>query len=250
MLRAMIIVLVCVAGGISQAAETDARLIDRLVFEGVHTFEAGDIRTALASRVDVVRAERPPVDRFGLLRAIERTVTLGYRHSGFQSATVNAALDEAADRVTVRVEEGPRHKCGTVKVAGGEGISAQALVEAVVSRTTEGDPLWQEGEPAPLDDLTRQKMRERVQQAFAREGFFSPRFDLQIETPPGQEVAALVIAVKNVGPRAQIGEIKVAGAKRDDQAAVILHLGLATGQPLDSRLPDRIGRSCSSPDAT
>jgi hypothetical protein len=238
----MVAVVWIACAGVIAGETSDSRAIDQLVFQGVKSFNADDIRKALTCDVDVTRAERSPADRAGLLRAIERTVELGFRHSGFGSPKVAASYDESTDRITAVIVEGPRHLCGSVRITGDKGAPTQALIESLTTSVGKKDALWQQGEPAPLDDETTKQMRQRVAEALANEGFFSPTFDLEIEAPREQEQATLVVDIKDAGPRAQIGEINVIGTERDDQATVVRHLGLGSGQPLDSRLPDRIHR--------
>ena len=243
MLRpAVMVAIVCAAcSGALAAEKNSSRAIDRLVFEGVRSFEADDIRQALTCDVHVVRAERFPADRAALLGAIERTVELGYRHSGFRAAKITASYDEGSDRITVRVDEGPRHRSGNVRVVGKD-VLPQAIKDLLTTDAGDNEAVWCQGEPVPFDDLTSKEIRERIAESLARQGRFSPKFEMFIDAPPAQEQASLVVKIDDPGPRAEIGQIHVVGAKRDDQAAVVRHLGLASGQLLDSGLADAIAK--------
>ena len=63
--------------------------------------------------------------------------------------------------------------------------------------------------------------------------------DVRIAAAAEAEVAKLEIAIKDEGPRAEIGEITFSGNQRDSEAEILHYLDLHPG-PLRSRSPRRI----------
>src|SRR5947199_325749 len=75
-------------------------------------------RLAIPSDFDVLLAAHPGASLEGYLRAIEVSTLLGYHHSGFRDAQVQARYDEQQQRIVVGVNEGNWHLCGDVKITG------------------------------------------------------------------------------------------------------------------------------------
>ncbi len=219
---------------------TRARIIDHLVFEGVKSFDVKELRDTLSRDVDVVAAERPHVAPEFFLKAVERTLTLGYQHSGFRDVRVKASYEQDSNRTVVRIQEGHRHVCGEVKIVGCQRIKPDVIVACITEAVDTDEILWPVGQSVPYDEVTRGAIRDRLRQTFCAAGFFKTEFDIDINVEGDNKRAALLVNVRDEGPQARIGEITVEGANRDGPAEVLRFLSLDRGQPFDSLLPTRI----------
>jgi hypothetical protein len=219
---------------------TRIKNIDHLVFEGLQSFDVKELRDTLSRDVDVVAAERSHVAPESFLKAVERTLTLGYQHSGFRDVSVNASYEQDGNRTVVRIQEGQRQLCGEVKIVGCQRIKPDAIVACITEAVDPDEILWPIGRNVPYDETTHRAIRERLQQAFCAAGFCNTKFDIEIKVEIDAKRAALIVNIRDEGPPARIGQITVEGAKRDGAAEVLRYLSISHGQPFDSLLPTRI----------
>src|SRR5262245_22552995 len=162
-----------------------ARDIDRLVFEGVDSIPTHVVKNVLRCDFEIVQAAHPDAAQSTFLRAVETTLLLAYRHSGFRDAQVTAQYDEQQQRIVIRVIEGPRHWCGGVTFAGAEPALAAAIQKSVTQSEKDEKAPWRDDRPAPFDDLTAREIRSRVSAAFASHGFLFPSFGATVTAPAG-----------------------------------------------------------------
>jgi hypothetical protein len=113
------------AGGASLGERGD---LDRIEFEGVTTFTGEALRQGLAQNAGFLLASHPqaPLDRF--LETLQQKVLTGYQKGGFPLATVTTSLEANTGKVRLRISEGPRYRCGMVRVTGAEPALATALI--------------------------------------------------------------------------------------------------------------------------
>src|SRR6476660_9068165 len=118
--------------GVSALGTEPAQLREpgQLWLQGVEQVGADDIRRALVHDFDVALASHPDASLSRYLRAVEASILLGYRHSGFRDATVGARYDEEQERIVVSVNEGDRHVCGQIKSDGAQHADTDALIRA------------------------------------------------------------------------------------------------------------------------
>lgn len=213
---------------------------ENLVFEGVQAFDHREVRAALQSNFSAAFAAHPGAPLADYLQAIERTMSLGYQHSGFGRAAIKASYDVTQNKVVVRASEGPRHVCGDVEITGCLQPSADALRKCLTSPDDAQGVLWKPGHATPFDELTLAEIRRQLSDTLAATGFLSPQFDVQVVAPTGQPTAKLLVAIQSEGPRGEIGKIVVTGNKRDAADTLLRHVHMRTGQSYDSQLSQRI----------
>jgi hypothetical protein len=218
------------------------RQIDRIAFEGIEAFELQQVREILAIDFDLWVAAHPKNKLPNYLKAIEEVLGGGYRRCGFPRAEIQASYHERLQRIGVRVVEGVRYRCGDVRVVGAKQMPVEQLVESVTEDASISKIIWKKGAPAPFDEVTAQLTRKRIADAFANEGFLSPKFDSKIWTGVGADAAIMEISVIDEGPRASVGTVYVFGTKRDASDDVLKYLNLHTGKPLDARMQSDVPR--------
>ncbi len=102
--------------------------LERIEFEGVHTFNIEDIRNALAQSAGFLLASHPEAPPGPYLEILRQKVLAGYQQNGFPNARVSAEFNPATEGVRVRVTEGARYRCGKVQVIGIKGEPARVIV--------------------------------------------------------------------------------------------------------------------------
>ena len=90
----------------------------RLSITGTQTFTEGEIRHALRADLDYLVASHPEATLAECLAALENRVRVGYLYCGFPDVAVQARFDASAGRIVAKVTEGPRFRCGALRVTG------------------------------------------------------------------------------------------------------------------------------------
>lgn len=229
-------VAVSVASRLPAESSRHLRNPDELVLEGIQSFEHESIRNVLQSNFDLIVASRPNTPLADYLTTLKNVVSIGFQHSGFASAKVETAYDKARGKIIVRVDECSRRICRNVKVTGAGDELAQAITSALTTHEEPDNILWREGHPVPYDKRTGEEIQRRITAVIAQAGYVRASFKIAISDGADRDSALLDIAISDLGPHAEIGEIVVTGTKRDDAAAVLRHLDLHSGQQLDDRL--------------
>lgn len=217
-----------------------ARDIERMVFTGVSGFDQAEVRRALHADFDLALAAHPGKDLFEYLALLEKTVTTGYRHCGFPDASIEVLYNHTRERVEVRVEEGPRFRCGDLTITGNRLVPTEAIVEALTQSSSTIRTLWKPECAAPFDVETRDELRRIVREAHATVGCFSPEFDIEIRRQPDSGTAALAVTIRDEGPQTVVGRIEVPGAKRDSTADIVRFLELEPGMPFGTNLTRKL----------
>ena len=101
---------------------------DRIVFEGLRTFSAAEIRHALAVKPSFLLASHPQANLGALLGALKTMVASGYQASGCPDVAVQVTYDAPAPAIRVRVTEGPRFTAGQIRVNGARKMETNEIV--------------------------------------------------------------------------------------------------------------------------
>jgi outer membrane protein assembly factor BamA len=218
------------------------RDVNRLVFQGLSTFPASEIRDELSKDFDVLGAERPEISMRDYLRTLEKQVRSGYRHHGFGDAKVEAVHDPSKQQIVVKVDEGRRFRCRDVQIVGAKFVPAAKIIAALTEDPKPSRILWKKGDPVRFDELAESAIRKRIEEAFGEAGFLSPQFSVITSPTSDGESCDLTVTVASEGPRAMLGKIDVTGTKRDSVEDVVKYLDLEPGMPYDSDLEYRLHR--------
>jgi hypothetical protein len=108
--------------------------VDNLVFEGIKTFTADQIRHALAVKSSYLLAAHPQANLRPFLEDLQSKVLTGYQAAGFPDARVEVTFDRKDSRAHVKVTEGPRFFCGKIRVVGNKSSSSRQLVRWFTTR--------------------------------------------------------------------------------------------------------------------
>ena len=204
--------------------------------DGVEKVSERDILAALLIDFDVTLAAHPNAPLDGYLRAVETSTLLGYRHSGFRDAVVAATFDEQQSQIVMRVNEGPRYFSWRREYYRRKNPPAHRFTHLDDHATDEQRTPGVKGRPVPFDFATTREIIVRLKSAFAQpKAFFGLRFPPRTQPEPIR-TATLKMAVKDEGPRAEIGQITINGNERDSDADLLQYLNLQPGQHYDSNL--------------
>jgi hypothetical protein len=233
----------------------DMGSVDRLDIAGCRFTTPERLKETLARDLDFLLAAEPAAALDPLLKVICRRLEAGHRRAGFAEATVEALPNLQTRRIVVSVKEGPRYRAGPVRLNGHCSIAPRDLArwlstphpvvrddariawkpaEGLVAIDDFGEkPIWIPGEPARFNNWSREQLLRQVHLAFAEFGFFFPKLKVEIVPVRDRGLAELVVEVNDEGPPGVIGSIEVVGAERHSPDAILQHLQLATGQPLN-----------------
>ena len=152
----------------------DLRDLDRVVFTGVESFDAADIRRVLAYDFNTILAGHPGADLQHFVETLEKQIAAGYRHAGFPDAAIRAVANEGLHRIEVRVIEGPRYRCGDLKVI--DMLPAEpSILAALIANADVLSGILKKGQLVPFDETTL-AVHERERRAqFADAGYCQPR---------------------------------------------------------------------------
>jgi hypothetical protein len=269
------LLLICLARtSLVIAAPTDDESVRdplHVVFEGVTSFDAVQIRKRLALDVEMQVASHPNNSQSDFLKKLEERVITGYRDSGFPKVRATARLDAKQRKMIVRVEEGARYRCSKVRVIGLVPDDAEALVAALTEKshaiydlpvavphddgTTQtvwetvngvpaklANPLWKVGEPASFDKSVLTWVDTRLFQWFWARGRVFAKHHAEIKVDDGTNTAVLVVTIDDPGVPTTIGEIVVQGAEKNSADDILKFLEIRPRMRLDARTEARLYR--------
>jgi|GEM_PF-7036906 len=241
-------------------------------FVGCKTFSVEELRIALIGDSKLSQPRHPHSERTDLLRIAPERLESGYYAAGFADATVRAeiAKNKDGDLVRFHINEGRRYKQGAVQIIAefpknkGKFFSEKKLRqfltqeqcvqpgtlimqqpgEEYAKRLTEyymarlaGEtikPTWEVGQTLNYSSSVREKLKERIEQAFALQGFFHPKFSYDLEKKGTQ--MHLVVKVQDLGGRAITSQFEFLGNKINSDALLQKKLNLSPGQTFTSDL--------------
>lgn len=191
----------CIA---AQAADSDGApkvgslgQLSNMRFEGEKFYSEQELRRVLRFQLEFVLAADPDQPLPAMLQVVQRALRAGYQCSGFADAKVSAALNSTSNQVIVRITEGPRLYCGSLRVEGLSGIATNELLvnlerqlglgegapqPQTASTTTtavselapgpkpQASLLWSPGYPASLDVVSWARAEAAVTNAFGNVG--------------------------------------------------------------------------------
>jgi hypothetical protein len=224
---------------------------ERLVFEGIQTFTAEEIRLALTRAPDFLLASHPAAGFSEYLSAVKSLVQTGYQQCGFPDVQVSAGLDETGEAIGIQVSEGPRYVCGIIEVTGADTLPIQLVTQKMTERritkadvaagngkpgkSKTEDPIWQSGKPAPFAKPSLDILTGRIKSVLAALGYCFSTFTVTVVPEPETSTARLVVRVQAEGSRT-ISEIHISGHKKNTREDILQFLGLEEGMPLDHDL--------------
>ncbi len=243
--------------------------VKRIEFRGVEEIPVDEIRDALSNDFDYQFAAHPLGPRHQLLSSLQDLIERGYRQSGFVEPNVKATLDPAGERIVVSVEEGARIRAGKIRVVGEPQIDVAKLVQSltaptkgrclrkIVEETTKEreagqihgkdqsteeteKPVWQPGKPVSFEADATNRRLQRIEDALMDLGCVHGKVSAELETPPGSDVADLVVSIDDQGRRLVIDEIDVKGLEKNSRVAFDEFLGVREGEILTRELWHRL----------
>ena len=241
----------------------------RLVFQGNAAFTAQALRSGLSSDLDYVLASHSCATRAEFLKTLRAKLLEGYRHCGFPDTRLSLGVDLSrggpGPQVTAKIVEGPRYVNGEVEVVGARAVPAERLAKWLTAsrkpsayaaaRHGQSPPIgslpgfqqpepippsWEPGKPTAFDQAARTRTAASVRRAYAELGRFFPKLAVRIVPEKGKPTARLVVEVEDEGPPGTIGDIQVAGAKRNSRASILQCLQVAPGDRVDQHVVERL----------
>jgi outer membrane protein insertion porin family len=197
------------AGGSSATLVIQVRerlILDEVAVEGVDRVSAGSVR----DRVDLVVGR--PLDPAQVTRSITRIDSL-YEAQGYFLARVRpeTTVVNGRTKLTFHVDEGSRLAVSGVRVNGNQQLSDKTIVGAMETRP-EGFWWFRKGEFD--EDKYAADLAEKIPQLYARNGYVDfqvTRDTLVVDRDRGK---ALIDLTVTEGPRYQVGDFEVLGARR------------------------------------
>ncbi len=230
----------------------------RLRVEGPTTFTPKQIKSTLVGDMEVLLVAHPSKLLKEYVRTLRQRAAAGYRYHGFPDVQTDVTFDSFSKCLVLTVTEGPRCQAGEIIVSGTQDIPADRLAAELTAHYAPGDaiaktfdqgesnpglkwvdkdgeevelkkPLWRKGEPAPLDQLSRDILRQRITDILADLGYFFADFSLSVEVEPDDNTAALVIDITREGPKAVLAEIEIEGNDANSDEEICKYLDLTPG---------------------
>ena len=222
----------------------------RLVFEGITTFTAEQIRLALMRTPEFLLASHPAAWLSDYLPTVENLIQTGYQHDGFSEPKVSVKMHENRKTISVKVSEGPRYLCGEIEITGADTLSVESLITCLTERrikeadpsdtemsvkSNSESPIWPTNEYTSFATLWQKKLNYDIKTVLAELGYYFCTFTAEVVPEPGTSHARLVVQIKEEGSRT-IGEIIISGNKKNTRAEILHYLGLEEGMPLNRAL--------------
>lgn len=225
----------------------------RLEFHGLRTYAPNEIVNALLQSPEFLLAAHPAAPRAEFAPALQKALVNGFRNGGFRDAQVGVTLDEARQRVRVELTEGPRFRCGTVRVVNAKKLPVAEVVRRLTEKTmvqpetATGEVFqmlkaqqaamqqtitWKAGDAVSFDAPTAERRRAEVEKVLSACGFHFAKFALRLEPQPTGDRMDLVVDVLAEGAAGKLGQIEVTGLTRHTPAQFLTWLGVKPGDPL------------------
>ena len=218
-----------------------------LLIEGNHTFTKEQILSGMKLHLDYHLAAHPAALLADYTAWLERKITLGYQRDGFPLVTVKAAADADAHRVLVQLNEGPRYRCGDILLSGMQSMTNELVRQKIAdviggsesatgSQTNLDSVNWLRDHPSPLDEFSRESLKQRVQEALAALNYYQPTVSVRIVPDPVRKLADLNIEIADEGIKGAIAEIEVSGLYTNTRPQLLDYLKLKPGMEVNAKL--------------
>ncbi len=238
---------------------------ERFEFVGNAEFSDEQLRSALIAEPDFLLATHPHSDRSSVRAVAERLLVAGYRNSGFQSPKVEFKSNVDGGGV-VSIDEGPRLRCGPIRILNANKMSADQLAERLTGPSAKKDsfptfvelqgetitrwvdskgkvsspepPVWEVGSFVKFD--SENKLSKKVVSALKDFGFSAARTQVTIKPSDVDLTAELVVDILEEGPSDVAEVLHVAGTQANSPHDVLTFLGLRPGVAVDQALVQSI----------
>jgi|GEM_PF-2881219 len=224
--------------------------VHHFVFEGLTTFHPEAVRQALLWNPDFQRAAAPSAPLDNLLRTTKAILQMGYLHAGFPQASLTVRKATLQEEVIITVTEGPRLQAGKIEFAGTQQLNADQLRQHLITPQPKPTPLgqtkstkqpstsvpvWQPGQPAPLDPLTLLKIEQQLKRACRNQGFFFAELAAKVSIDLASGTAVLKVTIADEGPIATAQEIQIEGLKNNHREDLLKLLNLKPDSPINQQ---------------
>lgn len=204
-------------------------------FEGNETFESGDIRDALALDGEVQSTVDPNESLLMFQGTVLKRLIDGYRSKGF--ADVRAiAVETERERLKILITEGPRYRCGELRIIGDESPDRELLSSALSSKELKDsrNPLagttdskkWTSGKYVQFSDEWLSEMRKRIADVLEGMGYYYPDFNVELVTDSEEHLAHLQINIPDAGSQQPVSDVRIHGLTRHSTEEILQHLNL------------------------
>lgn len=216
---------------------------EALVFEGTQAFSSAAIVKPMEMRLEFYGKSDPGAPLSDYLAWIERIVRQGYQRSGFAKVAVTATADRPAQRIRVKVAEGPRFGCGGLKFTGLEPLLTQQLTNRLLeaaelreSSRSPGQPSfswsWREGEHLPADPESLDGFKRSVVAALGELNRRGAEAQVELGFAEERRQADLLVHVTNPGVAGILDQIQIEGLRVNSREDLLSFLQLRPGMPM------------------
>ncbi len=214
-----------------------------LAFEGNQTFSQINILRALGMTLDFHAQSHPSAPLADYLAWLQQKTLRGYQQAGFAKAGVTVKADRQAQRIRVRITEGPRFVCGEVRVSGLDKTLAEQLTARLREAAAMPEPMkgtgipgfgwpWSEGQHVPADPASLAAFERSVLEALTELNHHQAQVHVELALHEGRRQADLLIQVKKPGVLGTLAQIEVTGLKANPRDELLAFLQLRPGMAL------------------
>lgn len=163
------------------------------------------------------------------LEALRSAVEQAYYHLGYRKVRVRASLEP--NRRTLRIEEGPKFRCGQVRVEGLPAPAAKRLATLLSQGLVPGNgedelkPIWRAGKTPPRQLRTRLALTAALEEL----GYSADRVNFREDQRAGA-LLDLVVELKETPPVRKIASVLIEGNVRNSTEAIRTLTGLRKGE--------------------
>jgi TPR repeat protein len=222
-----------------------------LMFQGNDSFTKDKILAGMRWHLDYHLAAHSSAPLADFMAMLEHKITLGYQRAGFPNPIVHVTSEPNTNRITVKITEGLRFKCGDILLSGTVAISNNSVRQKinhvlagwdgrVPQLTNMNIPIWSRNQPAPFDEDSLHRLTDLVYQALADLNYLRPKLNVRIIPDPAHNLAELKVELVDEGTRGTIEKIEVTGLRANTPQQVMDFLKLRAGMELNANLLNNV----------
>lgn len=225
----------------------------RLQFEGNETFDADDIRDALALDGEVQVTVDPDRSLDDFHQAVLKRLQDGYRSLGFEKVSATITAEQGGQPLTIRITEGARYKSGPIRITGDSTVDAAAFRNAMMIKPLKDErnpaagrtdeKIWVEGEHIQISEARMKELRKKTDRILREIGHHFPEYELSFVPNHETRQTELHIDLSDLGRRQPVSEIKFTGLTRHTEDEILDFLRLPKDLHATTQLTQRIERS-------